>query len=50
MIIVAIPVTILSAALPPLGFLIGIVIAALYGAKANEWHKLVLLRAGYWAL
>lgn len=47
MILVAIPVTILSDALPPLGILIGIGIAALYGTKANEWHKNALLRKGY---
>lgn len=47
MILGAIPVAILSEALPPLGFLIGIGIAVLYGTKANEWHKLALLRKGY---
>lgn len=47
MILGAIPVAILSEALPPLGFLIGVGIAALYGTKANEWHKLALLRKGY---
>ena len=36
-----------GARLLPLGFLIGIGIAVLYGTKANEWHKLALLRKGY---
>lgn len=47
MILVAIPVTILSEALPPLGILIGIGIAVLYGNRANDWHTQALLRKGY---
>lgn len=47
MVLVAIPVTFLSEALPPLGLLIAIGIAVLCGTKANEWHKLALLRKGY---
>lgn len=50
MILVGIPVVILSEALPPMGLAIGVVIAVLYGTKANEWHKRALLGKGYTVL
>jgi hypothetical protein len=47
MILVGFPIALLGEALPPIGLGIGIIIAVVYGTKANEWHKLALLRKGY---
>jgi hypothetical protein len=47
MIFAGIPLTVLLEAVPPIGVLVGIAVALLYGTKANVWHKEALLRKGY---